>query len=1175
MEAELHKLQELEAAERELQEKCAKEFGIQTDSLVGIGAGTGITMEVDAQIQSFADLYGAQLQQLRANVETQKKQLGQMESLHVQLQKQAEQEVTQRHKSIEELFMATSEKLDQERKKIQTKEQEYRAEDKGRLDSVVRQKELMEQLEHKQKQLLMYIEEKEHEGLPDSERVEPLGESCSEESLNSAKGYARPTKASKSKKTSATHNRPVDSISTQAQVHSSYASPLSTPQSRERSPRPQGTRNLRTSQADSSLIHEKRSSPKLRTSSIAEKVTARLYQPDQSRRGQSPDHSPQSWTSSKNSKSHSAPGPLRVPALSPHRHDPTKKTQAKDSSHGKRPAQSDPRLPQLMVSNPRLRQSTSSLASVPESIDESLEDSRNSSHHDTAGKDTAFDDISMGTIDSLQDELVLEDYVVPPRVRRPSHERSRSHSPGRPPRGKDPPLSPEQQFMSSTPAKSRSSNHIASSFSTDHPTAPMKQTSGETVTSESGEKFDKLQKVAKDKSSPRKTWRKSEGTESGVEVNEGYNGDEVSPSTPPGVVPSRTSPEGIVQVPILEFNSSSLGVVNPAYTADHKSIPHEHHTRQHLEAFVDSKSKAGSLPEDLTNDAIQHVEAMTFQTSTDVHRPTDVPMKSKDLQEGSKTKRSKRPKSSSPAPKIPKTKKEDGSKRKSRSPQVRQSVSGAGEGALTPSTFEKSADKTVGAVEQRGSSDAMQKSISPSPQSGRRGSDQKGHPSPSPSVTRKTSLEKSVSPSSRSVSKESIGSESRMSVDSTGSQDRTGPTATSSTNKKTKRKAKDKRSGGKEDQEEGAEKTKRQSSSKKRDKGKDATAAEYLLSRPKKRQKDNIPMEGSLSSAAGPLPRVTDPTHEFFAKSLRSGIDHERSRSLSSGKISAEEVSLAEDGTKIIRRLGRCASADSLSSSEGRGKGSEDSMRRHPDGQTQSSEDGESESAKVAKEDQNQMNFGIRYKGSEVDYGMEVDSTRGKEQRYSGDSLDEDSEVTDRVGEHAKILNSRREAEEHVFSEDSLDLDLDDRTTHVLSHSLHTEVQHGDKYKSESARVRMNESAPSVLPLGLMTPETTEVSPRSVQQQGPVIKVDKMTQGIQRATKSGPKIPATAEGVAYVEELRRTRRSQTAELSIPPNRQDQFSADSLTELPEDEETIHQVAPPAMADAEGEQGEKLR
>ena len=103
-----------------------------------------------------------------------------------------------RKEKLTRMFLATSEKLSLGKRQLKEKEKVFRELGSEQLEKVSKQSELIRKLQRRQAKLLKFIDE--HESVsPDDIRAEPIGESCSEESLLSASSYTKQTTASRLK----------------------------------------------------------------------------------------------------------------------------------------------------------------------------------------------------------------------------------------------------------------------------------------------------------------------------------------------------------------------------------------------------------------------------------------------------------------------------------------------------------------------------------------------------------------------------------------------------------------------------------------------------------------------------------------------------------------------------------------------------------------------------------------------------------------------------------------------------------------------------------------------------------------------------------------------------------------------------------------------------------------
>lgn len=155
------------------------------------------------RLLGIADLYGAEIRNMRDSMGGQKQQMSQDELIQEDKNEDQLMENQERQKKIEELFVANTQKIAVERKELADRERSYRKHDNDKLQVINRQRQKIAELERRQQELLTLMEEIELNKHPnDCERMEPIGESCSEESLAIKKeaGYTRPTKSSLLKK---------------------------------------------------------------------------------------------------------------------------------------------------------------------------------------------------------------------------------------------------------------------------------------------------------------------------------------------------------------------------------------------------------------------------------------------------------------------------------------------------------------------------------------------------------------------------------------------------------------------------------------------------------------------------------------------------------------------------------------------------------------------------------------------------------------------------------------------------------------------------------------------------------------------------------------------------------------------------------------------------------------
>ncbi len=94
-----------------------------------------------------------------------------------------------RRQKLTRMFLVTSHKLNDAKMKLREKEENFRQIKSEQLAKVNRQSELIKRLQQRQAKLLKFIEEQEPSSPEEDVRAEPIGESCSEESLLSASSY--------------------------------------------------------------------------------------------------------------------------------------------------------------------------------------------------------------------------------------------------------------------------------------------------------------------------------------------------------------------------------------------------------------------------------------------------------------------------------------------------------------------------------------------------------------------------------------------------------------------------------------------------------------------------------------------------------------------------------------------------------------------------------------------------------------------------------------------------------------------------------------------------------------------------------------------------------------------------------------------------------------------------
>ena len=160
-----------------------------TDSdMFGSGAlSSSAANSLRSQITSLAHSYGPTVYHCTGSLESRRKEIVQQELKQKHQYKQAKDEVKDRQQVLEEIFRASSKYLEDHQRLSKENEAKFRNDEALRYKDIAKQLEAVEQLETRKKHLVRYIQEKQHEKLlMDMERVEPVGQSCSEESVVSA-----------------------------------------------------------------------------------------------------------------------------------------------------------------------------------------------------------------------------------------------------------------------------------------------------------------------------------------------------------------------------------------------------------------------------------------------------------------------------------------------------------------------------------------------------------------------------------------------------------------------------------------------------------------------------------------------------------------------------------------------------------------------------------------------------------------------------------------------------------------------------------------------------------------------------------------------------------------------------------------------------------------------------
>ena len=255
-------------------------------------------------------------------------------------------QVTRRNEDIEDMFLASGEKLELEKKRLAELESKFKSEAESRLEALSVHSDRISALERKQVQLIGYIDDKEQELLPSqSERETPIGKSGSEESLLSLKGAGK-----------------------RVRKNSSSQSPEGS--GRETTPPPWSAHPCSSAEVPSGMTPSRaKTPPKFRTSPIAESVTARLYK---TKNGRKPEETDGSARKKPASKQKPTPNDHTTSAKSDPVRPANKSSVSPDGP--KSPPHGRLVVPGLQRSfSTKLHLSSSNLASVPESSGEVTE----------------------------------------------------------------------------------------------------------------------------------------------------------------------------------------------------------------------------------------------------------------------------------------------------------------------------------------------------------------------------------------------------------------------------------------------------------------------------------------------------------------------------------------------------------------------------------------------------------------------------------------------------------------------------------------------------------------------------------------------------------------------------------------------------------------------------------
>ena len=255
-----------------------------------------------------------------------------------------QEEVIRKNKNIKDMFVASGEKLELEKKRLAELESKFKHEAEARLEALSVHSDRISALERKQVQLLGYIDDKEQGLQPSvSERVMPIGKSGSEESLTSVKSARKnvqkggPSQQSPSPEVTGRQTTPPQSAHPCGSAEVSAQPPVAgASPSRAKTP------------------------PKFCTSAVAESVTARLYKTKSARKQEEMD-------SVARKKPTSKPKPVPCDHTIRSQSVPANKSSVssdgpKSPSHGRLAIPATPRS-----FSAKLHLSSSNLASVPES----------------------------------------------------------------------------------------------------------------------------------------------------------------------------------------------------------------------------------------------------------------------------------------------------------------------------------------------------------------------------------------------------------------------------------------------------------------------------------------------------------------------------------------------------------------------------------------------------------------------------------------------------------------------------------------------------------------------------------------------------------------------------------------------------------------------------------------
>ena len=144
------------------------ELAVQTESqlataLMGRRTTESQTLTYDGKLQDVCSDVRKMVRENQMSVQGQRKVLIEHELLSKHSIKQREKELHAKMRQIEEMFLASSERLELERQRLEEKADVYRKQDASTLEIITHHQQNVEKIEHKETQLELYIEEKQRE----------------------------------------------------------------------------------------------------------------------------------------------------------------------------------------------------------------------------------------------------------------------------------------------------------------------------------------------------------------------------------------------------------------------------------------------------------------------------------------------------------------------------------------------------------------------------------------------------------------------------------------------------------------------------------------------------------------------------------------------------------------------------------------------------------------------------------------------------------------------------------------------------------------------------------------------------------------------------------------------------------------------------------------------------